>query len=76
MSRKSNCWGNAVTEYFSHTLKTQLVHHFRFQNRAEAEHAMFSCIKVYFNRQREHSKNGYKDPALYEQECSEMKKMA
>jgi putative transposase len=75
MSRKGNRWGNAVAEYFFHMLKTQLVHHVRFQNRGEAEHALFNCIKVYFNRQRKHSKSGYKAPALYEQEWSEMRKM-
>lgn len=76
MSRKGNRWDNAVAEYFFHTLKTQLIHLVRFQNRAEAEHALFNYTEVYFNRQRKHSTNGYKAPALYEQKWSEMKKMA
>ena len=76
MSRKGNRWDNAVAEYFFHTLKTQLIHHVRFQNRAEAEHALFNYTEVYFNRQRKHATNGYKVPALYEQKWSEMKKMA
>lgn len=76
MSRKGNCWDNAVAESFFHSLKTQLIHHVRFQNRTEAEHALFSYIEVYYNRQRKHSTNGYKAPALYEQEWWEMRKVA
>ena len=43
MSRKGNCWDNAVSESFFHTLKTELVHHQTYQTRAEAKPA--SCIK-------------------------------
>jgi putative transposase len=57
MSRKGNCWDNAVAESFFHSIKTQLIHHQRFQNATEAEQAIFKYIKVYYNRQRKHSTN-------------------
>jgi putative transposase len=68
MSRKGNCWDNAVAESFFHSIKTQLVHHCRFQNVAEAEQALFNYIEIYYNRKRKHSTNGYKSPAHYELE--------
>lgn len=76
MSRKGNCWDNAVAESFFHSIKTQLIHHVRFQKRMEAEHVLFNYIEVYFNRQRKHSTNQYKAPALFEQEWWEKKKSA
>jgi len=76
MSRKGNCWDNAVAESFFHSLKTQLIHHVRFQNIMEAEHALFSYIEVYFNRKRKHSTNGYMAPALFEQKWWEKRKLA
>jgi len=68
MSRKGNCWDNAVAESFFHTIKTQMIHHCKFQNIAEAEQAIFNYIEVYYNRRRKHSTNGYKSPAQYELE--------
>jgi len=41
MSRKGDCWDNAVCESFFHSLKTELVHHERFKTRAEANQAIF-----------------------------------
>ncbi len=76
MSRKGNCWDNAVAESFFHTIKTQLIHHCRFQNVAEAEQALFNYIEVYYNRQRKHSTNGYKAPAQYELEWWNNRKAA
>lgn len=76
MSRKGNCWDNAVAESFFHSIKTQLIYHCRFQDVAEAERALFNYIEVYYNRQRKHSTNGYKAPALYEQEWWDHRKAA
>jgi putative transposase len=76
MSRRGNCWDNAVAESFFHSLKTQLVYHVRYQSREEAERSLFWYIEVYYNRQRKHSTNGYVAPALYEQQWWEMKKVA
>lgn len=57
MSRKGDCWDNAVSESFFHSLKTELVHHERFRTRAEANQAIFKYIEVFYNRQRLHSTN-------------------
>jgi len=76
MSRKGNCWDNAVAESFFHSIKTQLIHHCKFQTVAEAEKALFNYIEVYYNRRRKHSTNDYKSPANYELECWINKKAA
>ena len=66
MSRKGNCWDNAVSESFFHTLKTELVHHQTYQTRAEAKPAIFEYIEVFYNRERLHSSNGYWSPVDFE----------
>jgi len=76
MSRKGNCWDNAVAESFFHSIKTQMIHHCKFRNMAETEQALFKYIEVYYNRRRKHSTNGYKSPATYELECWNNKKAA
>jgi putative transposase len=76
MSRKGNCWDNAVAESFFHSIKTQMINHNKFQNVAEAEQALFNYIEVYYNRRRKHSTNGYKSPAQYEMEWWNMRKAA
>jgi putative transposase len=72
MSRKGNCWDNAVVESFFHTLKTEMVHHECFETREEARRKVFEWIEVFYNRQRIHSALGYVTPAQYE----ELKKVA
>jgi transposase InsO family protein len=66
MSRKGNCWDNAPMESFFHTLKTELVHHRRYQTRGEAKANIFEYIEVFYNRSRRHSALGYLTPAEYE----------
>lgn len=66
MSRKGNCWDNAVAESFFHTLKTELTHHCKFKNREEARHMIFEYIEVFYNRIRIHSANNYLSPLDYE----------
>lgn len=66
MSRKGNCWDNAVSESFFHTLKTELVHHQRYQTRTEAKQDIFEYIEVFYNRERLHSANNYVSPMDYE----------
>lgn len=68
MSRKGNCWDNAVAESFFHTLKTQLTHHVSYKNSQAAEQSLFNYIEIYYNRRRRHSTNGYKSPADFENE--------
>jgi putative transposase len=66
MSRKGNCWDNAVSESFFHTLKTEQVHHQSYQTRAEAKQDIFEYIEVFYNRERLHSANNYLSPVDYE----------
>jgi len=66
MSRKGDCWDNAVSESFFHTLKTELVHHCNFKTREEAKHQIFEYIEIFYNRIRLHSANDYLSPVDYE----------
>lgn len=66
MSRKGNCWDNAVVESFFHTLKTELIYHFFYKTREEAMQSIFEYIVVFYNRKRRHSTLGYQSPERYE----------
>jgi putative transposase len=66
MSRKGNCWDNAVSESFFHTLKTELTHHQRFKTKEETRTAIFEYIEIFYNRVRMHSANDYMSPVDYE----------
>lgn len=66
MSRKGNCWDNAVSESFFHTLKTESTHHHNFQNQQEAKNVIFEYIEVFYNRIRTHSANNYLAPVKFE----------
>ena len=67
MSRKGNCWDNAVAESFFHTFKTELIYTEDYDTHEEARTAVFEYIEVFYNRQRCHSANGYLAPLVYEQ---------
>ncbi len=66
MSRKGNCWDNAVAESFFHTLKVELIHDRHYHTRQEARTELFEYIEVFYNRQRRHSSLGYLTPAEFE----------
>jgi transposase InsO family protein len=66
MSRRGNCWDNAVVESFFHTLKTEHVQHQRYRTREEARQDIFEWIEVFYNRVRRHSTLGYRSPAEFE----------
>ncbi len=66
MSRRANCWDNAVAESFFSTLKTELVGDRVYATRAQARLAVFEYIEVFYNRKRLHSSIGYRSPADYE----------
>ena len=66
MSRKGNCWDNAVMESFFYTLKTEFVYFENFQTRQEAKTKIFEYIEVFYNRQRRHSAINYKSPDEFE----------
>ena len=66
MSRKGNCWDNAVVESFFGTLKKELIHDQRYPTRDAAKQDIFEWIEVFYNRQRRHSTLGYRSPAKFE----------
>jgi len=66
MSRKGNCWDNAVAESFFHTMKTELVYTERYATRDIAKQSIFQYIEMYYNRVRRHSTLGSIAPAIFE----------
>jgi transposase InsO family protein len=66
MSRRGNCWDNAVAESFFATLKKQTVHGVDFTNRAAAQQIIFDYIEIYYNRIRRHSTIGWLSPFNFE----------
>ena len=66
MSRRGNCWDNAVVESFFYTLQTELVFHRRYLTREEARQDISEWIEVFYNRVRRHSTLGYRSPAEFE----------
>lgn len=66
MSRKGNCWDNAVVESFFSTLKREWVQGKRYLSRAEARADIFHFIEIWYNRKRRHSTLGYLSPAEFE----------
>ena len=66
MSRRGNCYDNALMESFWSTLKCGLVHRSHFATRAEARAAIFEWIEVFYNRKRFHSALGYQSPVDFE----------
>jgi putative transposase len=67
MSRRGNCWDNAVVESFFATLKKERIHGERFATRRQAQAALFEYIEVFYNRVRRHSTLGQQSPAEFEQ---------
>lgn len=66
MSRKGDCYDNAVVESFFGTLKTELVYQQQYLTHHEARSAVFEYVEVFYNRQRRHSALGYLSPVAYE----------
>lgn len=66
MSRKGNCYDNAMVESFFRTLKVELIYGRKFATRAEARSAIFEYIEVWYNRRRIHSSLDYQTPTEYE----------
>ena len=66
MSRKGDCYDNAVAESFFGSLKRERVHHRRYRTRAEARTDLFEYIEVFYNQKRLHSSLGYLAPAEYD----------
>lgn len=66
MSRKGDCWDNAVAESFFAIIKTELVYHEKYQGHQDTLHSLFEYIEAFYNRERKHSSIGYLAPAEYE----------
>jgi putative transposase len=66
MSRRANCWDNAVAESTFGRIKVELVHRLRYATMAEAKASLFEYVEVFWNRERRHSTLGYVSPADFE----------
>jgi len=67
MSRKGNCWDNAVAESFFKTLKSDLIYKTYFYTKKQAQHEIFEYIEFYYNRTRSHSYLGNLSPVKFEE---------
>jgi transposase InsO family protein len=67
MSRRGNCWDNAVAESFFATLKKAVIYGQPLQSREQTRNTVFEFIESYYNRVRRHSNNGWLSPAKFEQ---------
>lgn len=68
MSRKGDCWDNAVAESFFKTIKSELIYWYNFRSRIEAELRIFEYIEMFYNTNRLHSSNNYMSPAAFEKQ--------
>lgn len=66
MSRKGDCWDNAVAESFFASLEWELIEDSDWHTHEEAWRAVFDYIEVWYNRERRHSSLGYTSPVEYE----------
>jgi transposase InsO family protein len=66
MSRKGNCWDNAVAESFFHSLKVERINGLTLETRSHAEKEVFDYIERFYNKVRRHSTLEYLSPESYE----------
>ena len=76
MSKKGDCWDNAVAESFFHSLKTELIYHEDFKTKAQANEMIFEYIEIFYNRKRLHSYNNYLSPSEFEEKMLQKEKVA
>ena len=76
MSRKGDCWDNAVVESFFGSLKQERVHWRHYQTRYEAQQDILDYISMFYNSYRLHSYLDYRSPNQYEMEMTELRKAA
>lgn len=67
MSRKGNCWDNAVMESFFARLKVELIYAEEYKTSEQTYSGLFEYIEVFYNRIRRHSSLGYVSPIQYEE---------
>jgi transposase InsO family protein len=68
LSRRGNCWDNAVVESFFATLKTELVRDAQWTTRAQARVELAAYLDGWYNFERRHSSLGYLSPVAYERQ--------
>ena len=66
MSRRGNCYDNALMESFWSSLKRELVYRVHYATRAQARAEIFEWIEIFYNRERLHSALGYQSPVDFE----------
>jgi putative transposase len=66
MSRKGNCWDNAMMESFFGSLKTECVYQQKYKTREQAKQDLFKYIEIFYNRKRRHASLGYISPEEFE----------
>ncbi len=76
MSRKANCWDNAVAESIFKTLKAEMVYHRKFFDQQSSRLEIFGYIEGFYNNKRAHSALGYKIPKQIEEMLREKEKVA
>lgn len=76
MSRKKDCWDNAVVERFFCSLKTELTDHILYSTRDEARSNIMEYIEIFYNSNRLHSYLGYLSPIEFEEQYWKLKKAA
>ena len=74
MSRKGDCWDNAVAESFFSTLKAELVHGSDYVSRSQARASVFEYIEVFYNGRRRHSALGYVSPVEHEHAAAQARR--
>lgn len=72
MSRKGNCWDNAVMESFFSRLKVELVYAENFKTVDEAQSEIFQYIELFYNRKRRHSSLGHVSPDRFERQFEQL----
>ena len=70
MSRKGDCWDNAVAESFFSTLKAELIQENDYVSRDQAKASVFAYLEAFYNTRRLHSVLGYVSPVEYERRAS------
>jgi len=76
MSRRGDCWDNAVAESFFATLKVELVHDARWPTRAAARAALVDYLERFYNRRRRHSSLGFLSPLAFERQRNQQHRAA
>ncbi len=65
MSRKGNCWDNAVAESFFKSAKKEWLYRHTFETRNQAQRAVFEYIEIWYNNKRRHSALGMRSPKQF-----------